>query len=257
MSESPNLPPLLRLPMELRLSILKYLLPLDTEGHKTITMRLYEGLRHRDLANLHVEKTYPSRHALSRYLMGVRMVNHKLHADTLTLLYSRTFIIRITEDSSPRTYDCRNWFQYAHQYRRNGWRAFLPGLDLARIKALKIQIEPSNCPGTWPGVHRRMDMFCRMLGRSIGDQELKRLVVEITDTKTSGVELGSRWDDGIGAQDPVEATVEDVIGILQSAWRFIGDVKARPSSHRIHNISQVPSPEEAKLFPSFPEEGIA
>jgi len=71
-----------------------------------------------------------------------------------------------------------------------------------------------------------MDMFCRMLGRSIGDQELKRLVVEITDTKTSGVELGSRWDDGIGAQDPVEATVEDVIGILQSAWRFIGDVKA-------------------------------
>lgn len=29
-----------------------------------------------------------------------------------------------------------------------------------------------------------------------------------------------------GARDPVEATVEDVIGILRSAWRFIGDVKA-------------------------------
>lgn len=228
MSQAPNPSILIGLPVETRLSILDYLIPRGADNRQTITMSLVDGLRHPGPDNIHIHDVYPSRQSLRRYLKGIGMVNRQLHADAMVLLYDRTFIIKIGKDPK-----C-SWPQCVADHAANWtipmqWQVLLPGFDIARVKEMRIRAVSSGNNVTWASIQWRLESFCHILGRHLGEQGLKKLVVDIADMHESPPEW-SVWQIGpwgpVSVLDPPKATVEDVVRLLHPVWSCLSNVKA-------------------------------
>lgn len=216
------------LPVELRLAILDYLIPRDANNLKTITMSLIVGLRHGDPDNIHIHDVYPSPLSLRRYLKGVGMVNHQVRDDAMVLLYNCTFIIRISINSLHMRYQCIA--DHAANYTVPlQWQLLLPGLNIGRMKELRIQATPNENLVTWESIQWRLDGFCRIIGKTIGDQGLKKLVVDFTLMQKSTPLRPActivPWIPVV-VQDPPEATIEDVVRLLHPLWLYLSNVKA-------------------------------
>lgn len=228
MSEISGCSTLIGLPGELRLSILDYLIPRDAGNRKTITMPLFEGLRHSEPDNIHIHDMYPSRLSLRRYLKGIGLVNRQLHNDAMVLLYDRTFIITIGID--PKRSSAKCIADYAANWTiPMQWQVLLPGLDVARVKELRIQAVPSTKDVTWESIQWRLESFCRILGRNIGEQGLKKVVVDIAEMqKSTPLVPGCEFIPWISVSnlDPPIATAEDVVRLLQPVWLCLSNVKA-------------------------------
>jgi len=213
--------------MELRLSILDLLIPRDADNRKAITMSLVQGLRQPGPDNIHIHDVYPSRQSLRRYLKGIGMVNRQLHDDATVLLYDRTFIIRIGKDPK-----C-SWPQCVADHAANWtmpmqWQVLLPGLDIARVKEIRLQAVSSENDVTWASIQWRLESICRILDKTIGEQGLRKLVVDIADMQESPPEW-SVWQIGpwgpMSVLDPPKATVEDVVRLLHPVWSYLNNVK--------------------------------
>ena len=228
MPQASSPPTLIGLPVELRLSILDYLIPRDTGNRKTITMSLVEGLRHSGPDNIHIHDVYPSRLSLRRYLNGIGMVNRQLHEDAMVLLYDRTFIVRIGKSQK-----CM-WPQCIADYAMNWtipmqWQVLLPGLDAARVRELRIQAVSGEDDVTWASIQWRLESFCRILGRHSREQGLKKLVVDIAGMQEYPPER-FMWEIGpwgpVFVLDPSKAVFEDVVRLSHAIWLYLSNVRA-------------------------------
>lgn len=228
MAQASSSSTLMGLPVELRLAILDYLIPRDANNMKTITMSLIVGLRHGDPDNIHIHDVYPPPLSLRRYLKGVGMVNHQVRKDAMVLLYNRTFIIRISINSMHLRHQCIADHAANHAVPMQ-WRLLLPGLDVGRVKELRIQAMPNENLVTWESIQWRLDSFCRILGKTVRDQGLLKLVVDFTDMQKSTPLLPLRtinpWIPVV-VLDPPKATVEDVVRLLHPIWLYLRNVKA-------------------------------
>lgn len=161
-SGQPKSCPLMDLPIEIRLSIIDYLLPRDRDKSRTITLptrvchiehgagtnTISLGLPKLDPCLLLLAAdTSPSRFALRRYLFGIALVSHQLHAEFNEVLHSSTFIVDISEKAfSEQGCAPFRWIYHPTVWE---WNQLLPGLDISRVRELKVRLRPSDHDMFW------------------------------------------------------------------------------------------------------------
>lgn len=223
MSGNTGTSPLMRLPQELRLMILKYILPTDTDGPSTISLWPFEKEWRKETYVLDSSDMYPSRFALRRFVKGITMVNRQLYYEAMAVLYAQSFVIRISENTfRPSGADFHCILRTAIEGVNWQWRDLLPGLNLSRVRELKIEIVPSDYPGVWENAYSCLINLCRMIERSTASQGLRKLAIEITETKMSAANYSPvpMWD-----WDPEEMTYHDIIFTLDAIGRCLRNVK--------------------------------
>jgi len=214
---------LMRVPSEIRLSILDYLLPRNLDNKRTITFPIREHPNQPpDYCNkvfLHALETTPSRLSLRRYLSGISHVNRQLRLESLQLLYSYAFILEVSEHTfRPDGRDPHAILHYAETNPQWAWKNVLLCLDLTCVRELRLVIEPSDYPGFWPNVRNAMTTFPWPRGTT------KCLRIEICEMQDSMAHNPPDFD-CIVAWEPVVSTVEDVVDVLQVIGDRVKDVK--------------------------------
>jgi len=216
------------IPIEIRLSILDYLLPRNHDNSRTVTLptraceidhdaqtnTIVLGIPRLDPHPVLAVDTSPSRFALRRYLFGIGLVSHQLHAESNKVLHSATFIVDISEQTFTKQ-GCHA-FRFIYYPTVWEWNPLLPGLDLSHVRELKVRLRPSDHCMFWEYMHDCMRAFCESLNQRIDGGGLKRLTIEITETESTG-----------GFQplaSLLPASANDFAGILDSFRRYLGNV---------------------------------
>ncbi|KAL8797300.1 MAG: hypothetical protein Q9195_000454 [Heterodermia aff. obscurata] len=223
---------LMTLPTDLRLQILEYILPLHSTGTKSITFHLYQ-YRLPFLLNTskHTYITSPSPRALARYLLGIALVNHQLHSESLRILHTRTFILQFTESAffNPEADEGQYWslahpsqWQWYWGHTHPGDHGdYFPGLDFGAIQELRVAIRPSDAPGFWACLMGSIESLCRALRPRIVAQGLKKLVVEVGEMKESREAQILR----LRRQQPVVPGPADVMELVEVLWLYLRGVE--------------------------------
>lgn len=205
------------LPSEIHLCILDFLLPRDLNNARTISLPVreqYPTSIDSDQLLLHAPKITPSHLSIRRYLSGISCVNRQFRRESLQLLYNYAIILEISEHTFwPDGADPCSILRYSKSSREWSWTAVLPGLDLARVRELRIVVEPTDYPGFWWNVRNAMVTFpwpratMRCLRIDIGE------VLDSMAHKPPDEHCIVAWE-------PAESTVEDVGDMLQ----VVGDL---------------------------------
>ena len=215
----------MRLPLELRYSILDFILPLDRYDKKTITLGIRQRRSNEDWRTdrlVLVADISPSRLSLRRFLLGIGLVNRQLHRECNKLFYDRAFVIDISEHTFWESGDPICMLRYARNNALWEWESLLPGLDLSRIKELRITIEPSDYPGFWPCLQHATKTFCLMLDWRLGNDRLERLVIGVEETKET---MAYRSPVPLWGGEPTDATIDDVRGVVRVFQGLKGHAK--------------------------------
>ena len=224
--------PLMAIPIEIRFSILDYLLPFDRNNSRSITLptraceidhdaqtkTILLGLPALDPHPELAVDTSPSRFALRRYLSGIGFVSHQLHAESNKLLHSSTFIIDISEKTFAKQ-GC-DIIKFIYSPTVWEWNPLLPGLNISRVRELKVRLRPSDHCEFWEHMHECMEAFCRTLNQRIDNGGLKKLTIEITNTESTGASNPSAshfaW---------LTALADNYAGALDLFRRHLGNVQ--------------------------------
>lgn len=221
--------PFTEIPIEIRLSILEYLLPRDRDNSRTIelptracsidhgagTNTLFLGLPQLDPYSMYAVDSSPSRFSLRRFLSGISLVSRQLHAESNKILHFSTFIVDISE----QTFSINGFapFQFIFPPTVWEWNPLLPGLDISHVRELKVRLQPSDHDTFWEYMHDCMKNFCEDLNQRIDSGGLKKLTIEITEGQSTR------------ASEPpaslVPASANDVAGILDLLRRHLGNVQ--------------------------------
>lgn len=183
MSFSLSLSFLEQLPLELRTSIIDYLLPFDTDGARTITIPLLGSDCWID-PEIHVHELRPSCFALRRYVKGIAMTSQLLRSDALSVLYDRTFVFQIDEMTfeACREPECCVDDNPDDPIKENAL-SILPELDLRRAK-LKLLIQPTTNHYLWERLHEFLKVLCQAFYQRIGDFWVRKFTIEVQDTRS-------------------------------------------------------------------------
>lgn len=233
MSEGSKPFPLLRLPIELHLSIFELMLPFNKEiiyypfvgggearedgwpGDKAEVLTCPITSCHRQ----------PQPRALLRYLKGVGMVNRQIHAETNAALYSKAiFVVEISENTFMQ--ECPNpnpWVFFDEDFIWR-WQEPLRVLDLCRIKKLRIRFIPSDLPGVWRNGQECLKSLSRIIDQRTQGSGLNKLTIEITETSWTETDPDPfpcvQWP-----WELYDATEDDVLAILAPFQRFLRGVR--------------------------------
>lgn len=231
-SNRPRSCPLMAVPIEIRVHILDYLLPLDRNNSRSITLptraceidhdfqskTIFLGLPALDPHPELAVDTSPSRCALGRYISGIGLVSHQLHAESNKLLHSSTFIIDISE----KTFAGQGCDIYKFVYSPTvwEWNPLLPGLDILRVRELKVCLRPSDHCDFCEYMYDCIEAFCKSLNQRIDGGGLKKLTIEITNTESTGASNFSAshfaWLTGLA---------DKYASVLDSFRRYLGNVQ--------------------------------
>lgn len=221
--------PFTEIPIEIRLSILDYLLPRDRDNSRTIKLptracsidhgaginTLVLGFPQLDPYPMFAVDSSPSRFSLRRFLSGISLVSRQLHAESNKVLHFSTFIVDISE----QTFTINSFapFQFIFPPTVREWNPLLPGLDISHVRELKVRLQPSDHDRFWEYMHDCMRALCEDLNQRIDGGGLKKLTIEITEGQST------RASEPPGSLVP--ASANDVAVILDLLRRHLGNVQ--------------------------------
>ena len=203
------------LPIDIRLHILEYILPLNKDSSKSITFEIAQS-RINEITARHYWTTSPSEHAIARFLRGIGLVNNKLHAESMKILYARSFILDFHKTNIMSAHPGW-WDSAANRGLPQHWLwgkippgnrgDFFLGLDFGRIRELHILVRPSGVPDFWTCLVGSVGSLCRALSPRIVAQGLKRLMITVGEDEGPGE---------AGITQPHE-----VMALLETMWRYL------------------------------------
>lgn len=213
MADNQAASPLMRLPTELRLLVLDHLLPQDPNNARTITFPLREDPTQPssdpNQISLQAPEITPSRQSLHSYLSGICCVNHQFRIEFLGLLYTYALVLEISEHTFwPSGCDPCSILAYAESNTQRDWTVVLPGLDFARVRELRLVVEPTDYPGFWINVRNAVATL------PWPQPTMKCLRIDIEEVLES-MAHNPPDEDCIVAWEPAETTVGDVQDVLR------------------------------------------
>ena len=223
---------LMGLPTEIRLNILEYIFPLNDDGSNSVTFEIYQDQTLEEDVPPNTAQCIlqprPSKLGLKRYLHGIARVNKRLHAESMRVLYARSFVLEFADLpfgiplSQAFSHDLPSrwwWTQYP------AWPGdrdrFIPGLDLGRVKELRIVGRDHDAWNYWACVIGSVRDLCKSLSHRIAVQGLRKLTVAVEE-----------------GEEPVIARPEYVMGLLEMPWlylRGVGECEVVMPSRTIQN----------------------
>lgn len=224
--------PLMSLPVELRLRIFSYMLPLARNG----TASLIVNIRKQNGKKLGYE-TSPYPYSLRRYLAGIAFVSRTIREECLTVFYDRPLNMKI-DTWSFRTIDHRyrccgsgsaSWgFDCEDCTQRELVWDLLPTFDWRRVREFRLMIDPSEnidgfdhvssfYHGFWKYAPAAVEgLVAWGMARKLGAGALQKFSIWIKDRTRSTNE----WDGNVRplraiVYDPKEDVPEHILQVLK------------------------------------------